>query len=82
MEPRIAGEVAHASAGMKRSEANEIAKKLLSKYESKLSAPPLGKTLHECWDAEKRRPSKEYSVVVKRFKKEMAELGVALKPES
>jgi len=82
VEPRIAGEVAHAVVGMKRAEANEIAKKLLAKYESKLKAPPLGKTMHECWDAEKRRPSKDYSAVVKRFKTEMADLGITLKPES
>jgi methylamine--corrinoid protein Co-methyltransferase len=81
VEPRIAGEVAHAVAGMKRSEANEVAKKLLSKYESKLNAPPLGKTLHECWDAEKRRPSKEYARVVVAFKKEMDGLGIKLRPE-
>jgi methylamine--corrinoid protein Co-methyltransferase len=81
VEPRISGEVAHAVAGMKRSDANEIVKKLLPKYEKKLADPPLGKTLHECWDAEKRRPSKEYTTVVKRFKTDLAGLGVELKPE-
>jgi methylamine--corrinoid protein Co-methyltransferase len=81
VEPRISGEVAHAVAGMKRTEANEIVNKLLPKYEKKLAEPPLGKTLHECWDAEKRKPSKEHSAVVKRFKKELAGLGVELRPE-
>jgi methylamine--corrinoid protein Co-methyltransferase len=81
VEPRISGEVAHAAAGMKRTEANEICKKLLAKYESKLANPPLGKTVHECWDAEKRSPSKEYGSVIRRFKTEMAGLGVELKPE-
>ncbi len=81
VEPRISGEVAHAVAGMKRPDANEIIKKLLPKYEKKLADPPLGKTLHECWDAEKRRPSKEYTTIVKRFKTELAGLGVELKPE-
>jgi len=82
VEPRIAGEVAHAAAGMKRSLANQIAKKLLSKYESKLSNPPLGKTVHQCWDAERRRPTKEYSSVVSRFKKEMSGMGIEPRPES
>jgi methylamine--corrinoid protein Co-methyltransferase len=82
VEPRISGEVAHAVAGMKRSEANEIADRLLRKYESKLADPPLGKTLHECWDASKRRPTKDYSAIVKRFKTEMGKLGVELKRES
>ncbi len=81
VEPRIAGEVAHSVAGMKRSDANEIVKGLLKKYESKLPNPPLGKTVHECWDSEKRRPSKEFSSLVRSFKRELAELGVELRPE-
>jgi methylamine--corrinoid protein Co-methyltransferase len=81
VEPRISAEVAHAVAGKKRAEANDIVKDLLKKYESKLANPPLGKLMHECWDAEKRRPSKEYSEVVKRFKKEMLDLGVELRPQ-
>jgi methylamine--corrinoid protein Co-methyltransferase len=81
VEPRISAEVGHAVAGMKRSEANELAKKLLSRYESKLLAPPLGKGLYECWDAENRRPTKEYQQVIRKFKKEMSDLGVKLRPE-
>jgi len=81
-EPRIAGEVAHAAAGMKRKDANEILLALLRKYEGKLTAPPLGKQLHECWDADKRRPSADYRGVLKRFKSTMADLGVDLPPES
>lgn len=81
VEPRISAEVGHAVAGMKRSDANEIVLKLLAKYESKLSAPPLGKSLYECWDADARRPTKEYRAVIKRFKAEMVNLGVELRPE-
>ena len=81
VEPRISAEVGHAVAGMKRSDANEIVLKLLTKYESKLSAPPLGKSLYECWDADARRPTKEYRAVIKRFKAEMVNLGVELRPE-
>lgn len=81
VEPRISAEVGHAVAGMKRSDANELVKKLLAKYEAKLPNPTLGKTLYECWDPEKRRPSKEYQTVIKAYKKSMADLGVELKPE-
>jgi len=81
VEPRISAEVAHAVAGIKRSEANEIVKSLLKKYESKLANPPLGKTVHECWDADRRRPTKEYANVVRAFKKDMGNLGVKLRPE-
>jgi hypothetical protein len=82
VEPRISAEAAHAVVGMKREDANEVVKALLKKYEAKLPNPPLGKPHWECWDAEARRPSKEYSKVVRDFKKQMSELGVALKPET
>ncbi|MCU0860466.1 MAG: monomethylamine:corrinoid methyltransferase [Thermoplasmata archaeon] len=81
VEPRISAEVGHAVAGMKRLEANNLANALLKKYENRLTEPPLGKTLFECWDADRRRPSKEYSQVVKRYKRDMADLGLELKPE-
>jgi methylamine--corrinoid protein Co-methyltransferase len=81
VEPRISAEVGHAVAGMKRSDANELVGKLLAKYESKLAAPPLGKSLYECWDADARRPSKEYRTVIRKYKAVMADLGVELRPE-
>ena len=81
VEPRISAEVGHAVAGMKLSDANELVKKLLGKYESKLKAPPLGKSLYECWDPETRRPSKEYKGVIKAYKKSMSEMGLDLRPE-
>lgn len=81
VEPRISAEVGHAVAGMKLSDANELVKKLLGKYESKLKAPPLGKSLYECWDPEARRPSKEYKGVIRAYKKSMSALGLELRPE-
>jgi len=81
VEPRISAEVGHAVAGMKLPDANELVKRLLAKYESKLLAPPLGKSLYECWDADARRPSKEYQGVIKKYKSGMADLGVKLRPE-
>ena len=50
-------------------------------YEAKLPNPPLGKTHWECWDADARKPIKEYAKIVREFKRKMAELGVAMKPE-
>jgi len=82
VEPRISAEVGHAVAGMKLQDANTLAKKLLGKYESKLLKPPLGKTLHECWDAEKRRPTKVYSRVIRAYKRSMRDMGVDLRDEA
>jgi methylamine--corrinoid protein Co-methyltransferase len=82
VEPRISAEVGHAVAGMKRSEANDLVSRLLPKYERRLKEPPLGKTLFECWDPDLRRPTKEYSQTVRRYKRDMADLGLELRPES
>ena len=82
VEPRISAEVGHAVAGMKLSDANELAESLLKKYESKMNAPPLGKSLYECWDPEARKPTAEYHRVIGKYKKEMADLGVKLRPEA
>jgi methylamine--corrinoid protein Co-methyltransferase len=81
VEPRISAEVGHAVAGMKRSEANDLVSRLLPKYERRLKEPPLGKTLFECWDPDLRRPTKEYSQTVRRYKRDMADLGLELRPE-
>ena len=82
VEPRISAEVGHAVAGMKLADANELVKGLLKKYESKLSTPPLGKSLYECWDPETRKPTKEYTKVIKGFKSDMDGMGVKLRPDA
>ncbi len=81
VEPRISAEVGHAVASMGRGDANSLVKTLLKKYEPRLSDPPLGKSLWECWDSERRRPCKEYARIIRDFKKQMADLGIRLRPE-
>lgn len=82
VEPRISAEVGHAVAGMKRSDANDIVKEILGKYESDLNSPPLGKGLYECWDVDERKPTQEYTEIINEFKKEMDNLGIDLRPET
>ena len=82
VEPRISAEVGHAVAGMKLADANSLATSLLKKYESNLAKPPLGKGLFECWDADRRKPSKEYTSVIRRYKKAMRDLDVDLRDET
>lgn len=82
VEPRISAEMGHAVAGMKLADANDLVKRLLKKYESKLKEPPLGKSLYECWDAEARKPTKEYQGVVRKYKRDMRDLGIDLRPEA
>jgi len=79
MEPAFAAEVAHAAAGIKRSHANELVKKLLSKYEDKLTAPPLGKKYRECYDMSTGMPCEEYVRLYSKAKKELEDLGLEFK---
>ena len=79
VEPRISAEVGHAVAGMSLADANELVTRLVKGYEDKLQAPPLGKMLFEAWDANRRRPSKDYIAVLKEYRKKMKGLGIGVR---
>jgi hypothetical protein len=79
MEPGFAAEVAYAASGITRSFANELVRTLLSKYEVKLSDPPLGMKYKECYDVETVKPSEEYLRLYSRIKKELEDLGLQFK---
>jgi len=76
MEPRFSAEVAHAVAGMKRNEANEIVKDLLTKYMDKIADPPLGKKYQECFDVKRGKPSEKYVEIYNKVKEKLEDLGV------
>ena len=78
-EPKFSSEVAHAVPGMKRSEANQIVKKLLDKYESRLGNPPVGKKYEECWDTQRNVPNEEYVNFYENIKKKISDIGIPLK---
>ncbi|MEM2518183.1 MAG: monomethylamine:corrinoid methyltransferase, partial [Candidatus Bathyarchaeia archaeon] len=78
IEPMFATEVAMASVGMKRQDANEIVKKLLSKYKDKIANPPLGMKYQECCDIKTGKPSLKCLNIYKRVKEELADLGLKL----
>jgi len=78
MEAKMAAEVGQAVANMRlrRSDANEIAKKLISKYESKLQNAALGKKFQECYDIHTLRPTPEHVELYKNVKTELRDLGI------
>jgi len=78
MEPRFAAEVAHATAGMRRANANEIAKHLASLYIDNISNPPLGMKYQECFDVKTGKPSRKCLEIYNKVKKELRELGLEL----
>jgi hypothetical protein len=65
-----------AESGINRSDANELVKKIVSKYEGKVAEAPLGKTFQECYDVRKVSPTKEYTKLYGDAKQELADMGV------
>jgi methylamine--corrinoid protein Co-methyltransferase len=61
---------------LKRSDVNEIVKKILPMYEEKLDNAPLGKTFEECYDLETLEPSKEYQEIYGKVKAEFMDHGI------
>ncbi len=76
LENKFCAEVGKAAAGMKRSDANEIVKKFLPKYEDKLRYPPKGKSFTECTDLKTLKPTKEWQEIYDGVWKELEDLGL------
>jgi methylamine--corrinoid protein Co-methyltransferase len=78
LEAKMACEVGcgAAQSGIKRAEANELVKKIVSKYERRVPEAPLGKTFQECYDVKKSAPSREHAELYKAVKRELLDLGV------
>ncbi|MFQ6080356.1 MAG: monomethylamine:corrinoid methyltransferase [Candidatus Bathyarchaeia archaeon] len=78
MEARMACEVGHgvAKAGLKRDEANDIVKKILSRYGAKMAEAPLGRTFQECYDVRKIKPQRDYVELYSKVKGDLMDIGV------
>lgn len=72
------GEVFKSCGNMKLEEVNEIAKKLIPKYEADLGNPPIGKSISECFDLKRLEPTEEYRELYNRMRKEISDLGLPL----
>jgi len=79
LEARLVGETAHAVAGMKAAEANELILKIYALYGDQLKSAPEGKSFGELYDVKKVQPTAEYMDVYKRAKDQLAKLGVPFK---
>ncbi len=77
MEPRFQGEVAKATAGLKRTDVNDILKGLIPKFESKLGkGAPEGKSFDELYDLKTLEPKKEYLDIYNKVRGELEDLGL------
>jgi methylamine--corrinoid protein Co-methyltransferase len=79
MNGRWSAQVAHAVVGMKRDEANEIVKQLLTRYEDSLHSAPKGLKFWECYDMKTLKPFKEHQALYDKARQELAACGVRFK---
>ena len=78
LECKFNAEVFKKSAGLKRSDVNEIVKKLIPKYEENLKNPPKGKSFTECYNIKTLKPTQEWLDIYLKVKKEAIDLGIPL----
>ncbi len=76
LEPEFMIEVSDATlkAGLKRDDGGELLKRITKDLEGR--EPSKGKTIQECYDLVRRRPSKEYEALYSEVKGELADLGL------
>jgi len=79
LETWFMAEVFKSCAGMTRTRANEIANRILPKYETQFGNPPKGKSLTECWDLQHQQPSPEWAEIYQRVHRELVDLGMPLR---
>jgi len=77
LENKFFAEVVKSSArNLKLSDANDIVKALLPKYEDQLRDPPKGKSFTECTDLKTLRPSEEWAAIYESAWKDLEGLGL------
>jgi methylamine--corrinoid protein Co-methyltransferase len=77
LENKFFAEVVKSSArNLKLSDANEIVKAMLPKYEDQLRDPPKGKSFAECTDLKTLRPSEEWTAIYENTWKDLEGLGL------
>ncbi len=78
LEIQTASEVGHivARMGMTRADANEMVKKIVSRYEEDIPEAPLGKKFSEIYDLKSVKPGGQYLEQYKRIREELSELGL------
>ncbi|MCL4393313.1 MAG: monomethylamine:corrinoid methyltransferase [Chloroflexi bacterium] len=78
LETQFAGQVFKKAATVGLSKANDIANRLLPKYEEQLGNPPKGKSFQECYDVAKLRPTDEWKKIYDDVKEDAIRAGVPL----
>jgi len=75
MEMKGSVEITEACVGMKRKQANDLARQLLAKYEDKIDTAPKGRKYQDCYDVATGTPCQEYVDLYGQIKDELGEMG-------
>jgi methylamine--corrinoid protein Co-methyltransferase len=78
LDAKICGEVAYASCGMSRKEANRLVKQLITIYEPQLSTQPIGRPFEEVYDVETVTPTLEWQGMYDEVRNDLIHMGLAL----
>ena len=77
MEAKFTVEFTKAITGITAQEANELANRLLEKYEDDLASAPRGNKYQECYDLKTQKPSEEYIRLYEEVIEEMIQMGIS-----
>ena len=79
MECRFGVDLAKTAAALDRRKANEIALRLLEKYESQIETAPTGSRYQECYDVTTGKPRQEFVRLYEEVKDELTGMGIPFK---
>ncbi len=77
MECQFGVDMAKTAARYDRQQANDLVKKLLEKYESRIDEPPSGDRYQDCYDVTSGKPSDVHVRLVNEVKQELSGLGIS-----
>ena len=77
MECCFGVDMAKAAARYDRKQANDLVRKLLEKYESRIDQAPSGDRYQDCYDATTGKPSADYVRLVDEVKEELSQIGIS-----
>jgi len=79
LETRFNGQVAHAAAGLSRTQADEIVRKAIAKYQPVMDQKPVGIPFSQAYDVEYMQPTAEWTQIYEQVKDEVIGWGLPLK---
>ena len=78
LEARFQAEIAHAAAGLSRSDADQMIRQFEQGYTDILDRQPIGKSFLECYDLAAIRPTEQWQALYQNVKEEIFRIGLPI----